>query len=297
MKPAKANSSKTTAAQKGAGVPSADGKTAAGGAARQGEFAGKVALVTGGAQGIGEGVALEFARAGADVAFTYLGASPKSRAKAVRTAAVLRKLGARIVFDAVDATSEQAAEAFVDRVLAELGRVDVLVNNVGGAGTVPEGGFVGLPLDYWRSQLDKNFFSAVIYSRLAVHDMLRRRAPGTVINIGTIHTAKVFNTKFVPYSCAKQAMNQLTRDLAVELAPQNIRVNCIAPGLIKTALTQWRYDAAWWADVNQRIPMRRPGSPAEIGTIALFLASPRSSYLTGQIIYVDGGGADGGWKL
>jgi NAD(P)-dependent dehydrogenase (short-subunit alcohol dehydrogenase family) len=279
MKTDKTNINKTTAAQ-----------------ARQGEFAGKVALITGGAQGIGEGAALEFARAGADIAFTYRGADPKSRAKAARTAAALRKLGARVVFDAVDAASEQAAEAFVGRVLAGLGRVDVLVNNVGGADTVPEGGFVGLPLGYWRSQLDKNFFSAVIYSRLAVRDMLRRGAPGAVINIGSIHTAKVFNTKYVPYSCAKQAMNQLTRDLAVELAPQNIRVNCVAPGLVKTALTS-RYDDAWWADVHQRIPMGRHGTPDEIGRIVLFLASPRASYLTGQIIYVDGGGADGGWKL
>ncbi|MDR0901844.1 MAG: SDR family oxidoreductase [Opitutaceae bacterium] len=262
----------------------------------QGGFASRVAVITGGAQGIGEGIVLAFARAGADIAFTYLGASPQSRAKARRTAAAARRLGRRVVFDAVDATSEQAAEAFMGRVLSELGRVDILVNNVGGAGTVPEGGFAALPLDYWRRQFDKNFFSAVMYSQLAVRDMLPRR-DGSIINIGSIHTAKVFNTKFVPYSCAKQAMNQLTRDLAVELAPCNIRVNCIAPGLIKTALTKWRYDAAWWADVNGRIPMRRPGSPAEIGRVALFLASRQSSYLTGQIIYVDGGGADGGWKL
>lgn len=257
---------------------------------------GQVAVITGGAQGIGEGIVLALAAAGADIAFTYMGASSKSRAKARRTAEAVRRIGRKVVFDIVDATNEEATEIFMTRVVSELGRVDVLVNNVGGAGTVPEGGFAALPLDYWRQQFDKNFFSAVMYSRLAVCDMLRRHG-GSIINIGSIHTAKVFNTKFVPYSCAKQAMNQLTRDLAVELAPHNIRVNCIAPGLIKTALTKWRYDAAWWADVNKRIPMNRPGSPAEIGQVALFLSTQESSYLTGQIIYVDGGGADGGWKL
>lgn len=263
----------------------------------KGLLAGQVAVVTGGAQGIGEGIVLACARAGADIAFTYMGATPKSRAKAKRTAEAVRRIGRRVVFDIVDATSEQDTETFMQRVISELGRVDIMVNNVGGAGTVPEGGFAALPLDYWRSQLDKNFFSAVMYSRLAVRDMLRRRSGGSVINIGSIHTAKVFNTKFVPYSCAKQAMNQLTRDLAVELASKNIRVNCIAPGLIKTALTVGRYDAAWWSDISERIPMRRAGEPSEIGDVAVFLSSKQSSYLTGQIIYVDGGGADGGWKL
>jgi NAD(P)-dependent dehydrogenase (short-subunit alcohol dehydrogenase family) len=255
-----------------------------------------VGVITGGAQGIGQAIALAFARTGADIAFTYHGATEESHQRARATAAALRRLGCRVIFAPTNAADDAATEEFMGRVVAELGRIDILVNNVGGADTVPPGGYVDKPMSYWRQQFDKNFFSAVACSRLAVKDMLRRRS-GSVINISSVHAARIFNTRFMPYSCSKVAMNSLTRHLAVELAPHNIRVNCIAPGLIRTALTKRRYDAAWWAAVNERIPMHRPGEPAEVAEVALFLASRRASYLTGQVIYVDGGGADGGWDL
>lgn len=261
-----------------------------------GELAGQVAVITGGAQGIGQAIAYSFARAGADIAFTYFGGSEESHERARETGETVRKLGRRVVFAAVNATDDRATEAFMANVTEQLGHIDILVNNVGGADTVPQGGCAKQPMSYWRQQFEKNFFSAVAYSRLAVENMLLREN-GAVINISSIHAARIFNTRFVPYSCCKVAMNYYTRSLAIELAPHNIRVNCIAPGLIRTALTQRRYDAAWWAAVNERIPMKRPGEPAEIGEVALFLASKRASYITGQVIYVDGGGADGGWDL
>lgn len=261
-----------------------------------GELAGRVAVITGGAQGIGQATAFAFARAGADIAFTCHGSSPASRARARSTAAKIRTFGRRVIFATADATDDHATEAFMARVVDELGHIDILVNNVGGADTVPPGGYADIPMSYWRQQFEKNFFSSVAYSRLAVKYMLLRDR-GSIINISSIHSARIFNTRFIPYSCSKVAMNYQTRSLAVELAPHNIRVNCIAPGLIRTALTKRRYDAAWWAAVNDRIPMHRPGSPAEIGEVALFLASDRASYLTGQVIFVDGGGADGGSDL
>lgn len=261
-----------------------------------GELAGQVAVVTGGAQGIGQAAAFAFARAGADIAFTCYGSSVESLARARATAARIRRLGRRVVFAPADATDDRATEEFMGRTVAELGHIDILVNNVGGADTVPPGGYADIPMSYWRQQFEKNFFSAVAYSRLAARNMMLRDH-GSIINISSIHSARIFNTRFVPYSCSKVAMNYQTRCLAVEMAPHNIRVNCIAPGLIRTALTRQRYDAAWWAAVNERIPMRRPGEPAEIGEVALFLASRRASYITGQVIYVDGGGADGGWDL
>lgn len=253
-------------------------------------------MITGGAQGIGQATAFAFAQAGADIAFTCYGSSPESLARARATAAKIRRLGRRVVFAPADATDDHATEMFLGRAVEELGRIDILVNNVGGADTVPPGGYVEIPMSYWRRQFEKNFFSAVAYSRLAAKNMLLR-GQGSIINISSIHSARIFNTHFIPYSCSKVAMNYQTRCLAVELAPHNIRVNCIAPGLIRTALTKQRYDASWWSSVNERIPMRRPGEPEEIGEVALFLASSRASYLTGQVIYVDGGGADGGWDL
>jgi len=261
-----------------------------------GELAGQVGVITGGAQGIGRETALAFARSGADIAFTYLASDKGTLARARATAAAIRRFGRRVIFAPVDAIDESATEKFMNRVVESLGRIDILVNNVGGADTVPPGGYVDIPMSYWRQQFEKNFFSGVAYSRLALKNMLPRRR-GSIINISSIHSVRIFNTHFIPYSCSKVAMNYHTRSLAVEMAPYNIRVNCIAPGLIRTALTKRRYNGAWWAAVKSRIPMRRPGSPAEISEIALFLASNRASYLTGQVICVDGGGADGGTDL
>lgn len=267
-----------------------------GGAAATGELSGQVGVITGGSRGIGQAIAFALARSGADIALTYHGVSKEDHTQAQETVRIIRRLGRRVISAPVDATDEQASEAFIDSVIEKLGRVDIMVNNVGGADMVSTEGYVKKPMAYWRQQFNKNFFSAVLYSRLAIKNMMLH-SRGNVINISSIHACRIFNTQFVPYACSKVAMNHLTRSLAVEMAPHNIRVNCIAPGLIRTELTERRYDASWWSKVNERIPMRRPGTPAEVGEVALFLVSSRSSYVTGQVIYVDGGGADGGSNL
>ncbi|HQL10355.1 MAG TPA: SDR family NAD(P)-dependent oxidoreductase [Lentisphaeria bacterium] len=248
------------------------------------ELKNQVAVITGASQGIGQACAVAFAHAGADVAFTY----GQNHEAAEHTAALVRDAGPKVFFAAADAADPVATEAFMRDVMDTFGQVDILVNNVGGADATPNTGFADMPMDYWHRQFAKNFFSAVSYSRLALRSMVPRRC-GSIINIGSVHTSRVINLDVMPYACAKQALNHLTRCLAVEMAPRAIRVNCIAPGLIKTALTENRYNQDWWDKVFAKIPMARAGSAAEVAELALFLASARSSYITGQIIGIDGG--------
>lgn len=248
------------------------------------EMRGKVAVVTGASMGIGRASAVALAHAGADVAFTY----GRHAESAEETAELVRAAGRRVLARAADAKDPEQTEAFMNEVFGKFGQVDILVNNVGGADTTPDTGFADMPLDYWYAQFDKNFFSAVCYSRLALKSMIPRKT-GSIINIGSVHTSRVINLDVMPYACAKQALNQLTRCLAAELAPHHIRVNSVAPGLVKTALTENRYDSAWWDRAFAKIPLHRAGTAEEIAALVLFLASERAAYITGQIIGVDGG--------
>ncbi len=248
------------------------------------ELKNQVAVITGASQGIGQACAVVFAHAGADIAFTY----GRNHEAAEHTAALVREAGRRVIFESADSADADVTEVFMGKVMDTFGRVDIVVNNVGGADTTPNTGFADMPLEYWYKQFDKNFFSAVCYSRLALKSMIPRRS-GNIINIGSVHTSRVINLDVMPYACAKQAMNHLTRCLAVELAPHNIRVNCIAPGLIKTALTENRYDQEWWDRVFAKIPMARAGVAMDIASLAMFLVSEKANYITGQIIGVDGG--------
>ncbi len=248
------------------------------------ELAGKVAVVSGASMGIGRACAEIFAENGADVAFTY-GCHDD---EAAETADRIRALGREVYYESSDAKDMSAIESFMAHVMEKFGRVDVLVNNVGGADTTPDTGFADMPFEYWVNQFNKNFFSAVRFSQLALRSMIPRRF-GSIVNIGSVHTSRVINLDVMPYSCAKEAMNRLTKNLAVELAPHRIRCNVIAPGLIRTALTENRYDAAWWEAAYAKIPLHAAGEPRDIAELAWFLVSERSGYLTGQIIGVDGG--------
>lgn len=250
------------------------------------ELKNKVAVITGASQGIGQACARAMAEAGADIAFTYGG----NHEAAKKTAETLKGTGVRVLYCSSDASDSEATETFMKKVMNEFGQVDVMVNNVGGADTTPNTGFADMPLEYWHNQFEKNFFSAVRYSQLALQSMLPRKK-GSIIHIGSIHAGRVINLDTMPYACAKKAMNHLTCCMAVELAPRNIRVNCVAPGLIKTPLTVRRYDEDKWNSLSARIPMARAGTSEEVAELVLFLASDKSSYITGQIVGIDGGRA------
>ena len=244
----------------------------------------KVIIVTGAGRGIGRAMATLFAQNGANVAFTY----GNDTAGAEETAKLVRDAGGEVFFMSSDAKDPAQNDSFMQKVLDRFGRVDVLVNNVGGADKTPNTGFADMPMEYWHAQFQKNFFAAVQCSQWALKSMIPRKS-GSIINIGSVHTTRVINLNVMPYSCAKQALNQLTRNLAVELAPYNIRVNTVGPGLVRTALTINRYDKEWWEKAADKIPLHRAGEASEIAQAVYFLASERSSYITGQIIGADGG--------
>ena len=248
------------------------------------EFQGKTAVITGASKGIGQACAALFAKNGANVAFTY----GSDTAGAEETAKQVRDAGGEVFFMPSDAKDPAQNDIFMQKVFDRFGRVDILVNNVGGADKTPNTGFADMPMEYWHAQFQKNFFTAVQCAQWALKSMIPRKS-GSIINISSVHTTRVINLNVMPYSCAKQALNQLTRNLAVELAPYNIRVNAVGPGLVRTALTINRYDKEWWDKVSEKIPLHRAGEAEEIAQTVYFLASERSSYITGQIIGADGG--------
>ena len=244
----------------------------------------KTAIVTGASKGLGQAIAVALAEAGADVAISYN--SDLDGAK--KTANVIESHGQKALIFQADATNYEASEKFISETIKNFGQIDILVNNVGGADTIPAGGFINMPMEYWLGQFNKNLNSAVYCCQLALKHMTQRKS-GTIINISSVHAEGVYNLKVMPYACAKQALNHFTRFLAVEMAPYNIRVNSLSPGLFVTATTERRYSKKWWDNINAKIPLGRPGRLDEIGKSVVFLASEDSGYITGQVIGADGG--------
>jgi NAD(P)-dependent dehydrogenase (short-subunit alcohol dehydrogenase family) len=258
------------------------------------DLTGKVVLVTGAGRGIGSGIAEVLAEAGAKVALNAL--TPRF---AETTASTIRERmqesggeGTVEVFTG-DVTRTGGAEAVVERVLKQFGRIDVLVNNLGDAILEP---LVGLPetdtrtIDDDRLQriLDLNLMATLRCTRAVGPHLLARRS-GKVINIGSF-TAARGGARVVIYSAAKAAIEGFTRAQALEWASYNIHVNAIAPGLFPEPRTQGEQGAKAGEQFAARIaPLGRAGRLREVGLLALYLASAASDYMTGQTLYLDGG--------
>jgi NAD(P)-dependent dehydrogenase (short-subunit alcohol dehydrogenase family) len=239
---------------------------------------GKAALVTGGAKGIGRAMALALAGAGASVA--VLG-----REEAALQAVVgeLQALGRTAVHAVLDVRDTPAIAAAFDHVRAALGGLDILVNNTGMESVRPA---LEVSEELWDRILDTNLKGAFFCAQAAAG----RMAPGSsIINLCSL-TTEIGIPTAVPYGASKSGMAGMTRALAAEWAQRGIRVNGIGPGYFRTALTEAFYaDPAWQEDMLRRIPLRRFGRLDELGGAAVFLASDAASYITGQILYVDGG--------
>jgi 3-oxoacyl-[acyl-carrier protein] reductase len=241
-------------------------------------LAGRVAIVTGGGRGIGREIALELARAGADVAVNYL-VEPEG---AEATVADLAALGVRATAVAGDVGNRADVQHMMDTVAAHFGRLDILINNAGIQTWTP---FLDVTDDEWDRVIRTNLKGCFLCTQAAARRM--RDSGGAIVNIGS-GCNKVPFPGLVAYTASKGGIEMLTKVAAVELAPHRIRVNCVAPGAIEIERTRLEMDdyAGTWGSVT---PLGRVGTPADVARAVRFLVSDDSAFVTGQTLWVDGG--------
>lgn len=244
------------------------------------DLTGRVALVTGSGQGLGLAIARGLAAAGATVVL-----NGRSEAKLSATAAALRADGLQVATCPFDVTDGEAVEAGVARIEAETGPIDILVNN---AGIQIRSPFEAFPRADWDRILATNLTGVYTASQAVGRHMIGRRR-GKIINICSL-MSEVARPTIAPYAATKGAVKMLTKGLAVEWAKHGIQVNGIGPGYFKTELNAALVaDEAFSAWVEKRTPAGRWGEPEELVGAAIFLSSRASDFVTGQIIYVEGG--------
>ncbi len=240
----------------------------------------RVAIVTGAGKGIGRGIALAFAEAGADVV-----CAARTPADLEETAKGVRERGRRALAVPTDVTKTEQLERLVAAALDEFGRLDQLVNNAGGTGPRPA---LDTSEAYFEAALRMNVTQAFLLSRLAVPKMVETAGEGAIVNISS-RSSDMVQTAFVAYGAGKAALNMMTRNLAAELAPK-VRVNAISVGGIATdALQVVLTNEALKKQFDANTPMRRPGTVEDVAACALYLASPAAAWVTGKIFQVDGG--------
>jgi glucose 1-dehydrogenase len=250
---------------------------------------GRFALVTGGSRGIGLAVAQRFAAEGATVAINHFQDDVAARSALTRLHAASQKNGhgdcPHRIEDA-DVAVADAVDAMMDRVVAEWGRLDVLVNNAGIQSETPGDGFDDAALE---RIVAVNLVGAARCARAAIRHFLSRPGGGIIINTSSVHEF-VPKPGFLAYSISKGGLGNLTRTLALEFAGRGIRVNAVGPGATVTDLNRaWTGDARKRAAVESHIPMGRAATPEELAPVFAFLASDEASYITGQTLYACGG--------
>jgi len=248
----------------------------------QGRLAGKVAIVTGSASGIGQGIALRFASEGASVVIDYR-SHPEA---AEETKSKAEAAGGKAIVVHADVSKIADTDNLVEEAWKQLGGCDILVNN---AGVEKHAAFVDVTEEDYDTVLDINLKGAFFLTQAFVKRLRDAKLPGSVINISSVHEDMVF-PNFSTYCASKGGIRMLMRDLAVELGPLNIRVNNIAPGAINTPInTALLADKPKLDALLANIPLGRLGEPKDVAGIALFLASEDGAYVTGSTFFVDGG--------
>ncbi len=243
------------------------------------DLAGKAVIVTGGSRGIGRAIVELLAAEGAAVTFLFR----EDRAAAEQTVEQERALGHRIFSEQADVRDAGACAAVVERVVDRHGQIDVLVNN---SGIIRDNLLPWLEPGDVSEVLETNVTGVFNITRAVVPHMITRRS-GKIINISSVAGAMAGRGQ-TNYAASKGAINSFTRALAVELAPRKITVNAVAPGIIENGMSE-QIRARADDEARARILLRRFGTPAEVAYAVLFLASRFADYITGQIIYVDGG--------
>jgi 3-oxoacyl-[acyl-carrier protein] reductase len=245
-----------------------------------GEFSGKVAVVTGSGRGIGRAIALAFAREGADVVVNV----SKSVEQMNEVIEEIEKLGGRALGIVADVGRFSDAERLIKKAIDRFGKIDILVNN---AGIARPAMCYKITEEEWNTVININLTGTLNCIRAAAPHMIERKT-GKIINIASIagRDGMIGN---INYAASKAGIFAITKTAAKELARYGITVNAVAPGFIETAMTEWLKEPRFQEAYLPRIPLGRLGKPEEVASLVLFLASDKCNYITGEIIYIDGG--------
>jgi NAD(P)-dependent dehydrogenase (short-subunit alcohol dehydrogenase family) len=244
------------------------------------DLTGKVVMVTGASRGLGQYFGRALARAGADLVITS-----RDAASLKSFQAEIESLGRRVLSLALDVREQESIRKAVDAAAAHFGKIDVLVNNAGCNVRKPA---LDVTWDDWNLVLDTNLRGTFFVAQAVARHMIPKKY-GRIINIGSV-TSVAGYAGLGPYGASRGGVKQLTMSLADDWGVHGITVNCLAPGWFKTQQNAKMYeDAEWVAYLSDRIPLKRPGQPADLDGAVVFLASDASAYVTGQTLLVDGG--------
>lgn len=249
------------------------------------DLTGKIALVTGGSRGIGKGICLTLAKAGADIAINY-SSSPE---KAEEVKKEIEILGRKAMVVQADVSQKAQVVEMVNKVVMEMGKIDILVNN---AGILTYSPFLEMPEEIFTKTIDVNLKGQFLVAQAVSNQMIKQNLVGKIINLASIASGQIGigYPLIVHYCASKGAIIAMSEAMALELAPYKINVNAIAPGAIESDMTKGMLSNPKQMEAFLvRIPKKRIGKPEDIGAMVVFLASDESDYCTGATFYVDGG--------
>ncbi len=250
---------------------------------------GKNVLVTGASSGIGQAIAIRFAKEGANVAVNYYKGDEEAdftveQMRAASAAAGIEAGSLKDMTVQADVSKEESVDAMFDRVMSTFGGLDILINN---AGMQIQGASHEIPIDQFDKMIDINMRGAFLCARKAIVHFLETGG-GVIVNDSSVHEL-IPRPQYVGYTMSKSGMRGMTRTLALEYARDNIRINSFAPGATLTPINPWKDDPQRKAAIESNIPMGRSGTSEEMAAVAAFLASDDAAYITGQTLFVDGG--------